>query len=115
MSRGALRNTMSTRSKFLSWSKKGRQSTSEPYHRTGGLLPIAIIDVDSSVSLEGSEELPANDTKVRCHLGERMRCHQMNEARRVDVVVQDQASRMSVVIPCRGGCRRSAVWSVFIR
>ncbi|KAF2679079.1 hypothetical protein K458DRAFT_422507 [Lentithecium fluviatile CBS 122367] len=46
---------MATRSKFFSWSK-GRQSSTEPYHRTGGLLPI-----DTSVGDEGKEVVLVGD------------------------------------------------------
>ena len=53
---------MASKPKFFSWTK-GRQSvqTSEPYHRTGGLLPI-----DTSVGDTGNVPyLVLDDTKVR--------------------------------------------------
>jgi len=54
---------MATRPKFFSWSK-GRQSASEPYHRTGGLLPI----IDTTVDHDSTEALLANDIEVRYDL-----------------------------------------------
>ncbi|KAF2263517.1 hypothetical protein CC78DRAFT_271311 [Lojkania enalia] len=48
---------MAARTKFFSWSK-GRQSTAEPYHRTGGLLPI-----DTSVGDTGKEPYFLQDGK----------------------------------------------------
>ncbi|KAF2470306.1 uncharacterized protein BDR25DRAFT_343082 [Lindgomyces ingoldianus] len=48
---------MASKTKFFSWSK-GRQSASEPYHRTGGLLAI-----DTGVGDTGKEAYLAVDAK----------------------------------------------------
>jgi hypothetical protein len=52
---------MSSKRLFASWSK--RQSGAEPYYRTGGLLPIDMMDVDASAS-DSSNNL---EPKVRVH------------------------------------------------
>ncbi|KAF2242024.1 hypothetical protein BU26DRAFT_163920 [Trematosphaeria pertusa] len=56
---------MTSKAKFFSWSK-GRHSTSEPYHRTGGLLPI-----DTSVGDAGRETLSAIEAKSSPSSGRR--------------------------------------------
>jgi hypothetical protein len=45
--------------RLFTWSK--RQSGAEPYYRTGGLLPIDMIDVDTS----GSDSSNTLEPKVR--------------------------------------------------
>jgi hypothetical protein len=47
--------------RLFSWSR--RQSGAEPYYRTGGLLPIDLIDIDAS----GSDSSNTLEPKVRVH------------------------------------------------
>ncbi|KAF2730438.1 hypothetical protein EJ04DRAFT_579840 [Polyplosphaeria fusca] len=56
---------MASKTKLFSWSK-GRQSTSEPYHRVGGLLTI-----DTSVGDTGKEAWLVSDTKNTLRPGRR--------------------------------------------
>ena len=59
---------MSSKRLFASWSR--RQSGAEPYYRTGGLLPIDMIDVDAS----GSDSTNNVEPKVRVHSCRECKC-----------------------------------------
>lgn len=55
---------MAAKPKFFSWSK-GRHSTAEPYHRTGGLLPIDTSVGEPSAGEHHRRTLSTGDAKVR--------------------------------------------------
>jgi hypothetical protein len=84
------------------WSK--RQSSAEPYYRTGGLLPIDTSPNDSSNGFE--TEVRVDDEQPGAL------------AERIDVVAQDDEHKSVVKGMRRELCRKAhapALWSIAIR